>query len=154
MSKKKIDIKILDDRLRNPETSMKYQKTGDAGMDVRACIKEPIEVQPGENVMIPLGFALDIKNPLIMAALVPRSGLSHKSRITISNKYGVIDSGFQNEVGASVCNEGKEPYTIEPMERVAQLLFVPVLQVELNEVDEFEAVSERGLGGWGHTDKH
>lgn len=154
MSKKTIDIKILDERLRNPETSLKYAKPGDAGIDVRACINEPVTIGPGENVKISLGFALNIKNPLIMAALVPRSGLSDKFRISLANKIGIIDSQYQGEVGASVANDGKNEYTINPMERIAQMIFIPVIQAELNEVDEFDAPTERDTGGWGHTDKH
>jgi dUTP pyrophosphatase len=123
-------------------------------MDVRACIDHPVTVSVGETVMIPTGIAIYIADPGIMAVLAPRSGLSLKHSIGLKNFVGIIDSDYQNEIGIAVWNHGDTAYTVQPGERICQMMFVPVLQPSLEIVAEFNAESARGLGGWGHSGKH
>jgi len=142
-----IELKILDPRLENaPE----YASSGSAGLDVRACIDAPLELAPNQGELIPTGFAMHIKDPGYAALLLPRSGLGHKHGIVLGNLVGLIDSDYQGPVMVSLWNRGQQPFTIEPMARIAQMVIVPVQQVRFQKVDEFEA-SERGQGGFGST---
>lgn len=143
----KVDLKILDARLTE---SPSYATSGSAGLDLRACIDAPLTLTPGQGELIPTGFAMHLANPEYAALLLPRSGLGHKHGIVLGNLTGLIDSDYQGPVMVSVWNRSQTPYTIEPMERIAQMVIVPVKQAQFNIVDEFEA-SERGAGGFGST---
>ena len=146
-----LDIKILDARLKaNPPA---YATRGAAGLDLRACIDAPITLAPGASELIPSGIAIHIDDPAYAALVLPRSGLGHKHGIVLGNLVGLIDSDYQGEILLSLWNRGTRSFTLNPMERVAQLMLVPVVQVELNVVDEF-ALSERGAQGFGSTGKH
>lgn len=151
--KKKIQLKILDSRLGNDFPLPEYATKGSAGLDLRACLDEAIELKPGETVLIPTGLAIYINDPDLMAILLPRSGLGHKHGIVLGNLVGVIDSDYQGQVFVSCWNRSELPFTINVGERITQMLFVPVTQVEFEQVDEFNA-SDRGEGGFGHTGKH
>lgn len=144
----KLDIKILDARLK--ETPPQYGTAGAAGLDLRACLEEPLTLQPGDTHLIPTGMAIHLADPGLAALILPRSGLGHKHGIVMGNLVGLIDSDYQGQVFVSTWNRGKEAFTIQPMDRIAQMVVVPVVQVELNVVDEFSA-SERGAGGFGST---
>lgn len=142
-----VDLKILDDRLTE---APKYATQGSAGLDVRACIDAPITLEPGQGELLPTGFAMHLADPAYAALLLPRSGLGHKHGIVLGNLTGLIDSDYQGPLMISVWNRSQTPYTIEPMERIAQMIIVPVQQAQFNIVDEFET-SERGSGGFGST---
>lgn len=144
----KLDIKILDARLK--ETPPQYGSAGAAGLDLRACLEEPLTLQPGDTHLIPTGMAIHLADPGLAALILPRSGLGHKHGIVMGNLVGLIDSDYQGQVFVSTWNRGKESFTIQPMDRIAQMVVVPVVQVELNVVDDF-AASERGAGGFGST---
>jgi len=131
-----------------------YATDGAAAMDLRACLNEPKTVQPGETVLIPSGIAIGIHDPGLVALILPRSGLGIKHGIVLANTIGVIDSDYQGEIGIGIHNRGKTPYTIEPGERICQMMFVPVVQVALEIVRNFSQESERGAGGFGHTGKN
>lgn len=131
-----------------------YATDGSAGIDLRACLDEPMPLQPGETKLIGSGIAISIMDPTIMAVLAPRSGLGVKHRIVLANLVGIIDSDYQDEVKVALWNAGSDTYTIEPGERVCQMLFVPVIQVQLDVVESFSQDTERGLGGFGHTGRH
>ncbi len=131
-----------------------YATDGAAAMDLRACLNEPQTVQPGETVFIPSGIAIGIHDPGLVALILPRSGLGIKHGIVLANTIGVIDSDYQGEIGIGIHNRGKTPYTIEPGERICQMMFVPVVQVALEIVRNFSRESERGAGGFGHTGKN
>lgn len=151
---KTIDLKILDPRLKEQaELLPAYSTPGSAGLDLRACIAEPISIAPGETVLIPTGLAIHIGDPQYAAMILPRSGLGHKHGIVLGNLVGLIDSDYQGELMVSTWNRGQTAFQLKPMERLAQLIIVPVLQVGFNLVDEF-ADSERGAGGFGSTGKH
>lgn len=150
---KQVDIRILDDRLKDPEMLPHYATPGAAGMDMRACINEPLVLEPGKTVLVPTGIAMHLADPGLVAMLLPRSSLGHKHAIVLGNLVGVLDADYQGQIMASMWNRGHEPYTIQPMERIAQMVIVPVVQVGFNVVDSFEA-SERGEGGFGSTGKH
>ena len=152
--KLKIQTKILNPKVGVDFPLPSYATDGSAGMDLRACIDQPVTVHPGETVMVATGIAIYIADPSIMAVLAPRSGLSLKHGIGLKNFVGIIDSDYQNEIGIAVWNHGSQSYTIQPGERICQMLFVPVLQPELELVDEFNSESTRGLGGWGHSGTH
>ncbi|WP_338018513.1 dUTP diphosphatase [Halorhodospira sp. 9621] len=143
---------ILDPRLREDRYRLHRATEQAAGIDVRACLDEPLTLRPGAKELLPLGFALNIDDPWACSLLVPRSGLAHKHGLALSNAVGVIDSDYQGQVYASVYHTGapEKEYTIEPMERIAQLVFVPVFRVDLVEVAEF-APTERGTGGFGSS---
>lgn len=128
-----------------------YATPGAAAMDLRACLDRPLTVQPGETVLIPSGIAIAIHDPGLAALIVPRSGLGIKHGIVLANSIGVIDSDYQGEIGIGIHNRGAAPYTVEPGERICQMMFVPVAQVALDLVEEFSRDSRRGTGGFGHT---
>ncbi|MEY2633506.1 MAG: hypothetical protein RIR00_2160 [Pseudomonadota bacterium] len=145
-----IDLKILDERLR--EQLPAYATPGAAGLDLRACIPGPINLIPSQTVLVPTGIALHIADPGLAAMILPRSGLGHKHGIVLGNLVGLIDSDYQGQIMVSVWNRGREHFTLQPMDRLAQLVIVPVVQVGFNVVEEF-AGSERGAGGFGSTGK-
>ncbi|WP_018610296.1 dUTP diphosphatase [Uliginosibacterium gangwonense] len=143
-----LDIKILDPRLQ--DAMPQYGTAGAAGLDLRACIDAPLTLNPGDTHLIPSGMAIHLADPGLAALILPRSGLGHKHGIVMGNLVGLIDSDYQGQVFVSTWNRGKEPFTIQPMDRIAQLVVVPVVQMALNVVTDFEA-SERGSGGFGST---
>jgi len=143
-----IDVKILDPRLR--EQMPAYATAGSAGLDLRACLDAPLNLGPGQTELIPAGLAIHLADPGLAAVIVPRSGLGHKHGIVLGNLVGLIDSDYQGQLFVSTWNRGSATFTIEPMERLAQLVVVPVVQVRLNVVKEFGA-STRGAGGFGST---
>ena len=145
-----VDVKILDERLKSQMPS--YATEGSAGLDLRAMLDEPLMLAPGETKLIKTGFAIHLANPGYAAMILPRSGLGHKHGIVLGNLVGLIDSDYQGELMVSTWNRGQTSFTIEPMERIAQLVIVPVVQMEMNIVDDFEA-SRRGEGGFGSTGK-
>ena len=145
-----IDVKILDNRLR--ETPPHYATPGAAGLDFRACIADPLHVEPGQTTLVPTGMAIHLADPGLAAMILPRSGLGHKHGIVLGNLVGLIDSDYQGELMVSVWNRGHVGFTINPLDRIAQLVIVPVLQVGFNIVDDFDA-SHRGEGGFGSTGK-
>jgi len=147
----KIDVKILDDRIR--EQPPQYATPGAAGLDLRACIDAPITLVPGSTTLIPTGMAIHLDTPELAAMILPRSGLGHKHGIVLGNLVGLIDSDYQGQIFVSCWNRGHEPFVLNPMERIAQLVVVPVVQVGFNFVEEFTE-SERGEGGFGSTGKH
>ncbi|SMC28315.1 dUTP pyrophosphatase [Andreprevotia lacus DSM 23236] len=146
-----LDVKILDDRLKDnlPE----YATPGAAGLDLRACLDGTLELAPGATVLVPTGIAIHLDNAGLAAMILPRSGLGHKHGIVLGNLVGLIDSDYQGQIFVSVWNRGNAAFTIQPMERIAQLIIVPVVQVTFNLVNEFSE-SERGEGGFGSTGKH
>ena len=146
----RIDVKILDNRLR--ETPPHYATAGSAGLDLRACIGEALCVAPGQTVLVPTGMAIHLADPGLAAMILPRSGLGHKHGIVLGNLVGLIDSDYQGELMVSVWNRGAAEFTINPLDRIAQMVIVPVLQVGFNLVEEFDA-SKRGEGGFGSTGK-
>lgn len=148
---KTIDVKILDERLR--EQMPAYATPGSAGLDLRACIEAPITIEPGSTHLIPTGLAIHIADPGYAAMILPRSGMGHKHGIVLGNLVGLIDSDYQGQLMVSTWNRGSTAFVLNPMERLAQLVIVPVLQVGFNVVDDFEQ-SERGAGGFGSTGKH
>jgi dUTP pyrophosphatase len=145
-----IELKILDPRVGESIPLPHYATDGSAGMDMRACIDEPITVAPGETVLVPTGLAIHVADSSLAAVLLPRSGLGHKHGIVLGNLTGLIDSDYQGQVFISCWNRGSKSYEVQPAERIAQMVFVPVEQVELKVVEEFDA-SERGAGGFGHS---
>ncbi|MBB5608771.1 MULTISPECIES: dUTP diphosphatase [unclassified Janthinobacterium] len=148
---KNIDIKILDARMK--EQLPAYATPGSAGLDLRACIDEPLTIEAGQTVLIPTGLAIHIGDPAYAAMILPRSGMGHKNGIVLGNLVGLIDSDYQGQLMISTWNRGQSAFTLNPMERLAQLIIVPVLQVGFNVVEEF-GDSERGVGGFGSTGKH
>jgi dUTP pyrophosphatase len=144
----RIDFKILDPRLR--ENLPAYATPGAAGLDLRACVDAPLELAPGASVLIPTGMAIHIGDPGLAAVILPRSGLGHKHGLVLGNLVGLIDSDYQGPLMVSAWNRGAAAYTITPMERIAQLVIVPVVQASFREVDDFSA-TERGVGGFGST---
>ena len=147
----KLDVKILDPRLRDKLPH--YASTGAAGLDLRACIDQAIELKPGATELVPSGIAIHLTDPGLAAMVLPRSGLGHKHGIVLGNLVGLIDSDYQGQIFVSLWNRGSSVFTLQPLERIAQLVVVPVLQVQLNVVEDF-AASERGAGGFGSTGKH
>ena len=145
-----IDVRLLDSRLK--DSPPHYATPGSAGLDLRACIAAPITIAPGDTVLIPTGMAIHLADPGFAAMILPRSGLGHKHGIVLGNLVGLIDSDYQGEIMVSTWNRGKESFTLNPLDRLAQLVVVPVMQMTLNVVDEFEA-STRGDGGFGSTGK-
>jgi dUTP pyrophosphatase len=145
---KKLDVKILDARMRDQLPH--YATSGSAGLDLRACIDAPITLAPGQTILVPTGIAIHLDDPGLAAMILPRSGLGHKHGIVLGNLVGLIDSDYQGQIFVSTWNRGNAPFVLNPMERLAQLVVVPVVQVELNVVDDF-AASSRGAGGFGST---
>ncbi len=148
---KTIELKILDPRLQ--EQLPAYATAGSAGLDLRACIKEPLNIEPGTTHLIPTGIAIHIADPGYAAMILPRSGLGHKHGIVLGNLVGLIDSDYQGELMVSTWNRGSSSFVLHPMDRLAQLVIVPVLQVGFNIVDSFDS-SERGASGFGSTGKN
>ena len=147
----KVDLKILDDRLK--ELIPTYATSGSAGLDLRACVEHVAVLQPGETQLIPTGMAIHLSDPGYAAMILPRSGLGHKHGIVLGNLVGLIDSDYQGQLLVSCWNRSKEAFMLNPMERIAQLVIVPVIQANFNVVAEFPA-SDRGEGGFGSTGKH
>lgn len=145
-----IELKILDDRLGDAIPVPHYATDGSAGLDMRACIDEPLTVEPGETELIPTGLAIHIGDPGLAAVLLPRSGLGHKHGLVLGNLTGLIDSDYQGQVFISCWNRGSNSYDVKPGERIAQMVFVPVEQVRFEVVEEFDD-SARGDGGFGHS---
>jgi len=146
----RIDVRILDPRLR--DTPPHYATPGSAGLDLRACIEAPVKIHPGDTMLIQTGIAIHLADPGLAALILPRSGLGHKHGIVLGNLVGLIDSDYQGEIMVSTWNRGRETFMLNPLDRLAQLVVVPVLQVAFNVVDEFSA-SARGEGGFGSTGK-
>ena len=147
---KTIDINILDPRMKDQLPA--YATAGSAGLDLRACINEALHIQPGTTHLIPTGLAIHLADPAYAAMILPRSGLGHKHGIVLGNLVGLIDSDYQGELMVSTWNRGNTEFILNPMDRLAQLVIVPVLQVGFNVVDEFDS-SSRGAGGFGSTGK-
>ena len=145
-----IELKILDPRVGDTIPLPHYATDGSAGLDMRACIDEALIVAPGETTLVPTGLAIHIGNPALAAVLLPRSGLGHKHGLVLGNLTGLIDSDYQGQVFISCWNRGSKSYDIQPGERIAQMVFVPVAQVEFELVEEFDD-SARGSGGFGHS---
>src|ERR1700712_5920400 len=146
----KLDIKILDARMRDYLPA--YATPGSAGLDLRACLDQSITLEPGQTTLVPTGLAIHIEDPGYAALILPRSGLGHKNGIVLGNLVGLIDSDYQGQLMISTWNRGQQAFTLNPMERLAQLIIVPVLQVGFEVVDDFDA-STRGEGGFGSTGK-
>lgn len=150
---KKIQLKLLDPRLGNEIPLPTYATDGSAGLDMRACLEQAIVLQPGETTLIPTGLAIYIADPSLAAILLPRSGLGHKHGIVLGNLVGLIDSDYQGQVFVSCWNRGQSAFTIEIGERIAQMVFVPVVQTEFECVEDFHE-TQRGSGGFGHSGRH
>lgn len=148
-----IQVKILDARIGKEFPLPQYATEGAAGMDLRACLTAPLELQPGETQLIPTGIALHMADKGVAAVLLPRSGLGHKHGIVLGNLVGLIDSDYQGQVFVSCWNRGSVPFVINVGERIAQMVFVPVIQATFEVVDDFDA-SRRGAGGFGHSGRH
>jgi len=146
----KIDVKILDPRMRDQLPN--YATSGSAGLDLRACIDTPLLISPGETHLIPTGLSPYIANPGCAGMILPRSGLGHKNGIVLGNLVGLIDADYQGPLMVSTWNRGQQPFTINPLDRLAQLVIVPIQQVGFNVVDEFPS-TDRGAGGFGSTGK-
>ena len=153
MNHRAIELKILDPRLGLEIPLPAYATTGSAGLDLRACLTEPLTVHPGETHLIPTGLAMHIADPGLAAMVLPRSGLGHKHGIVLGNLVGLIDSDYQGELLVSCWNRGHAPFTIDIGERIAQLVIVPVVRAEFAIVPEFTP-STRGAGGFGHSGRH
>ena len=147
----KIDVKIIDPRLQDNLPA--YATAGSAGLDLRACLSEPLTLAPNAWQLVPTGIAIHLSDAGYAALILPRSGLGHKHGIVLGNLVGLIDSDYQGQLMVSAWNRSEVAFTIEPMERIAQLVIVPVLQAEFNVVSDFAAPSERGEGGYGSTGK-
>jgi dUTP pyrophosphatase len=143
-----IDVRVLDPRLHDALPG--YATPGSAGIDLRACLEAPLTLGPGETALVPTGIAVHLADPALAAIVLPRSGLGHRHGIVLGNLVGLIDSDYQGQIMVSAWNRGREPYTLQPLDRIAQLVVVPVLQVAFNVVEDF-AASGRGAGGFGST---
>ncbi len=151
MTRKTLDVKVLDERIRSQLPA--YATEGSAGLDLRAAIPDPITLRPGDTALIPTGLAIHIGDPSFAAVIIPRSGLGSKHGIVLGNLVGLIDSDYQGQLMVSCWNRGRDTFVVNPLERIAQLVIVPVVQVDLNIVDDF-IESDRGAGGFGSTGKH
>ena len=149
-NRKIIDLKVLDKRIGDTFDMPDYQTSGSAGIDLLACLDEPLTIQPGDTELIPSGIAVYIRDSSLAAVLLPRSGLGHKKGLVLGNLVGLIDSDYQGQVFISCWNRGKESCVIDPGMRLAQMVFLPIQQVNFNLVESFEE-SDRGEGGFGHT---
>ena len=150
VSRRRLQVRVLDSRIGSEYPLPQYATAGSAGVDLRACIDAPLELKPGDTQLIPSGIAIHLSDPGYAAIVLPRSGLGHKHGIVLGNLVGLIDSDYQGQVFVSVWNRGQSTFTIQPGERIAQLVVVPVVQVEFDIVKEFDA-SERGAGGFGSS---
>lgn len=148
----KIDLKVLDPRIGNQFPLPAYATEGSAGLDLRACLDQALTVEPGQTHLVPTGLAIHIGDPSLAATILPRSGLGHKHGIVLGNLVGLIDSDYQGQLMISVWNRGQDTFTIEPGDRIAQLVFVPIIQAEFNLVNDFDN-TDRGEGGFGHSGK-
>jgi dUTP pyrophosphatase len=151
--KKNIELKILDPRIGTEYPLPAYATTGSAGLDLRALLDVPLELKPGETFLIPTGIAIHIGDPNLCATILPRSGLGHKHGIVLGNLVGLIDSDYQGQLMVSTWNRGTDTFTIQPGDRIAQLVFMPVVQADFSLVLDFDQ-SERGEGGFGHSGHH
>lgn len=147
---KQVEVKVLNPKVGNEIPLPTYATDGSAGVDLRACIDEPLTLEPGQTELIPTGIAIHMKSKDMAATILPRSGLGHKHGIVLGNLVGLIDSDYQGQLFISCWNRGNDTFTIEPADRIAQLMFIPVIQPEFQLVEEFEQ-SERGEGGFGHS---
>ncbi len=147
---RRLKVRVLDPRIGNEIPLPSYATGGSAGLDLRACLDGPVVLEPGQTRLVPTGLAIHLDDPGLAAVLLPRSGLGHKHGIVLGNLVGLVDSDYQGQVMVSVWNRGSHPFTIEPGERIAQMVIVPVVQVELELVPEF-AASTRGAGGFGSS---
>ena len=145
-----LKVRILDARIGKDFPLPQYATSGSAGLDLRACIDAPLLLEPGKSELLPTGLSIYVEDPGLAAVILPRSGLGHKHGVVLGNLVGLIDSDYQGPLMVSVWNRGREPYTVQPGERIAQLIVVPVVQVELDIVEDFAATS-RGGGGFGHS---
>lgn len=150
MSRQRIKLKVLDPRLGDAIPLPEYGTVGSAGLDLRACLDQPLHLAPSQTVLIETGLAIHIEDPGLAAVIIPRSGLGHKHGLVMGNLVGLIDSDYQGPLKISCWNRSETPYTIQPAERIAQLVFVPIVTVEFEQVEAFES-STRGSGGFGHT---
>lgn len=148
-----IEYKILDPRIGTEFPLPEYATSGSAGMDLRACLDAPLCLHPGDASLIPTGLAIHIGDPSLAAVILPRSGLGHKHGVVLGNLVGLIDSDYQGQLLISCWNRSKDRFTVQPGERIAQLVFVPVVQVALQQVEDFDQ-SHRGAGGFGHSGTH
>jgi dUTP pyrophosphatase len=148
-----VQIKIINPKVGTALSLPTYATEGSAGLDLRACIDAPITLKPGQTILIPTGLAMYLEDPGFAALLLPRSGLGHKHGVVLGNLTGLIDSDYQGELMVSTWNRGDKTFVIEPGERIAQMIIVPVVQAKFNVVDEFEKTA-RGAGGFGHTGTH
>jgi dUTP pyrophosphatase len=153
MTRKKLQIRVLDPRIGQSIAFPAYATDGSAGLDLRACLSQPLVLEPGDTQLIGTGLAIHIADPDLAALILPRSGLGHKHGIVLGNLVGLIDSDYQGELMVSCWNRGQTRFTVEPGERLAQLVLVPVVQAEFEVVDEFDS-SHRGTGGFGSTGRH
>ena len=149
-NRRPLKVRILDARIGKEFPLPQYATGGSAGLDLRACIDAPLLLEPGKSELLPTGLSIYVEDPGLAAVILPRSGLGHKHGIVLGNLVGLIDSDYQGPLMVSVWNRGREPYTVQPGERIAQLIVVPVVQVELEVVEDFAATS-RGAGGFGHS---
>lgn len=149
-SRQRLQVRVLDPRIGTEFPLPQYATAGSAGIDLRACVDGPLELQPGDTQLVPSGIAIYLADPTLAAVVLPRSGLGHKHGIVLGNLVGLIDSDYQGQLFVSVWNRGKTTFTIQPGERIAQLVVVPVVQVEFDVVEEFVA-TERGAGGFGSS---
>jgi dUTP pyrophosphatase len=152
-ARRPLKIKILDRRIGTDYPLPAYATSGSAGLDLRACLDAPLDLQPGGAELIPTGMAIHLEDSGLAAVILPRSGLGHRHGIVLGNLVGLIDSDYQGQLMVSCWNRGREPFTIRPGERIAQLVVVPVVQVALEVVESFED-SARGAGGFGHSGRH
>ncbi len=149
-ARQRLKVKVLDPRIGREFPLPHYATPGSAGIDLRACLAGPLDLEPGSAELIPAGIAIHLDDPGLAAVLLPRSGLGHQHGIVLGNLVGLIDSDYQGQVMVSCWNRGRERFTIQPGDRIAQMVIVPVVQVELDIVESFEA-SRRGAGGFGHS---
>ncbi len=153
MNKRKLQVKILDDRIGGEFPLPAYATEGSAGLDLRACLDEAVTLEPGQTELIPTGLAIHIEDPNLCAMILPRSGLGHKHGIVLGNLVGLIDSDYQGQLFVSCWNRGNTTFSVEPGERIAQMVLVPVVQADFEVVDEFTD-SDRGAGGFGSSGRH
>lgn len=149
-TRRPLKVRILDPRVGKEFPLPAYATAGSAGMDLRACLAAPLVLEPGRAELVPTGLAIHVEDPTLAAVILPRSGLGHKHGIVLGNLVGLIDSDYQGQLMVSVWNRGQQSFIIEPGERIAQMVFVPVVQAEFNLVESFDA-TDRGEGGFGHS---